>query len=86
MDPMKKALAARKGQGIDITILLGQPKEEKSSDKTDLAPPPEKHAENPDDEMKDSIMGLYDEPEQGQPMSLGQQVRMAMAKGSKHVK
>lgn len=38
MDPMKKALAMRRGQGIDIKIIVGESDGDK---KTDLAPKPE---------------------------------------------
>jgi hypothetical protein len=39
MDPMKKALAMRRGQGIDIKIIVGESDEEQEK-KTDLAPKP----------------------------------------------
>lgn len=37
-DSMKEALKRRKGMGVDITLIIGQPKEEEKPGDTELAP------------------------------------------------
>ena len=92
MDPMKKALQMRRGQGLDIKILVGEPEEDK---KTDLAPTPEMQkeavaeGEMPMDEMHEQMMGEMDDADKmdmmnRKPRSLGERARqMAMMKMDK---
>jgi hypothetical protein len=57
MDAMKEALEKRKGKGLDLTIIVGQPKEDENRDKmADLAP-----EVKPGD--ADSLGSMPDKPE-----------------------
>lgn len=65
MDPMKKALAMRRGQGIDIKIIVGESDGDK---KTDLAPKPESPLASGADMKPIAAGSPMDQAVQGQPM------------------
>lgn len=95
MDPMKKALQMRRGQGLDIQILVGPSDEDK---KTDLAPKPAAPlAAEGSEEMGEMDPGALDQDmmgdmtdldkadlEEREPRSLGERARkMAMMRMKK---
>lgn len=86
MNPMKDALAKRRGQGLDIKILIGEPHELEGSDLAPkaAAPAPEMapEAESEDEAMYGTIMkdmGAHDieSLKSRGPKSLGEHAKMA---------
>lgn len=58
MDPMKDALAKRRGKGLDLTILLGgepiMTGQAKMNDDSDMAPPPAEGEESAMEEAQET--------------------------------
>lgn len=52
-DAMKDALTRRKGKGIDLTIIIGEPKEDKKDENSELAP----EVNDADEMQEQELMG-----------------------------
>lgn len=68
MDPMKDALLRRRGKGIDLTIMIGEPQAGDEDKKSDLAPPGESPEQDDESLVKTDQEGMDQEEAEGYPM------------------